>query len=142
MAAPRASLIVSTWNGRHLLEQCLPPLLRAVEEAGGEHEVVVVDDASTDDTVEFLKREYPQVALLALPKNLRFAGANNAAARAATGEILVFLNNDMLVEPDFLPPLLQHFSDPEVFAVTGFMQMDVGGYDPIPTRRRYPARTA
>jgi len=128
--SPRASIIVSTWNGRHLLETCLPPLLRAVQRAGGDHEIIVVDDASTDDSVAFVRDTYPEIKLLALPRNLRFAGANNAAARVAAGDLLVFLNNDMLVEPDFLPPLLQPFDDPDVFAVTAYLQMaphTVGG---------------
>ena len=123
MRLPRTSLIISTWNGRHLLESCLPRLLRAVEQAGGDHEVIVVDDGSSDDTLEFVRRDFPQVRLLALRRNLRFAGANNAAARAAKGEILVFLNNDMLVAPGFLRPLLRHFEDPTVFAATAHLQM-------------------
>ncbi len=130
MAHHRASLIVSSWNGRHLLETCLPRVLRAVAEAGGEHEVIVVDDASTDDTVDYLRREFPQVRLIALPRNLRFAAANNAAAQQARGDILVFLNNDMHVFEGFLTPLLGHFEDPAVFAVTAGIEMDskrVGG---------------
>ena len=123
MNLPRATLIISTWNGRHLLEDCLPRVLRAVERAGGGHEIVVVDDASRDDTAEFVRRAFPQVCLVQLKRNLRFAGANNAAARAASGEVLVFLNNDMLVEPDFLGPLLGHFEDPTVFAATAHIQM-------------------
>ena len=131
MSAPRASLIVSTWNGRHLLETCLPRVLRAVERDGGDHEVIVVDDASSDDTVEFVRRQFPHVRLLALTRNLRFAGANNAAARIARGDVLIFLNNDVLVEPGFLKPLLRHFQDPAVFAVTAQIAMAprrVGGH--------------
>jgi GT2 family glycosyltransferase len=127
---PRASIIVSTWNGRHLLETCLPRLLQAVAREGGDHQVIVVDDASADDTVDFVRREFPQVRLISLPRNLRFAGANNAAARQARGDVLVFLNNDMLVAPDFLAPLLRHFDRPEVFAVTARIEMEprwVGG---------------
>ena len=123
MSQPRASIIISTWNGRHLLETCLPRVLRAAAHAGVDHEVIVVDDASTDDTVEFVQREFPDVRLLALERNLRFAGANNAAARIATGEILVFLNNDMHVDADFLRPLLRHFDDPAVFAATARIDM-------------------
>ncbi len=124
MSSLRASIIISSWNGRHLLETCLPRVLRAVAYDGGEHEVIVVDDASTDDTVEFVLREFPQIKLLALPRNLRFASANNAAARAATGDILVFLNNDMQVSLDFLRPLLRHFEDPTVFAATARLEME------------------
>ena len=124
MSELRASLIISSWNGRHLLETCLPRALRAVAYDGGDHEIIVVDDASTDDTVVFVPREFPEVKLLALPRNLRFAGANNAAARAAKGDILVFLNNDMHVAQDFLRPLLRHFEDPRVFAATARLEME------------------
>ena len=123
MNLPKASIIISSWNGRHLLQTCLPCVLRAVEADRDGHEVIVVDDASTDDTVDFVRREFPQVRLLALSRNLRFAGANNAAARIARGDVLVFLNNDMLVEPNFLDPLLRHFADPSVFAATAHIQM-------------------
>jgi len=123
VSAPRASLIISSWNGRHLLAACLPRVLIAVEQAGGDHEVIVVDDASSDDSVDFVRREFPEVRLLALERNVRFAGANNAAARIAKGDILIFLNNDMLVAPDFLPPLLRHFADADTFAVTAHIEM-------------------
>ena len=123
MSAPRASLIISSWNGRHLLATCLPRVLIAVKQAGGGHEVIVVDDASSDDSVDFVRREFPQVRLLALERNLRFAGANNAAARIAKNDIVIFLNNDMLVAPDFLPPLLRHFAEENVFAVTAHIEM-------------------
>ncbi len=83
----------------------------------------MVDDASSDDTVEFVRREFPEVRLLALERNLRFARANNAAALVADGDVLVFLNNDMHVAPDFLPPLLRHFEDPSVFAATAHIEM-------------------
>jgi GT2 family glycosyltransferase len=119
----RASIIVSTWNGRHLLETCLPRLLAAVARDGREHEIIVVDDASRDDTVAFVRAEFPQVRLLPLKWNHRFAGANNVAARVASGDILIFLNNDMLVEPGFIGPLLRHFTDHDVFAVTAHIQM-------------------
>jgi len=130
VAHPRASIIVSTWNGRHLLETCLPRLVQAVAREGGDHEVIVVDDASSDDTVDYVRREFPQVRLIPLPRNLRFAGANNAGARQARGEILVFLNNDMLVAPDFLGLLLRHFEHSDLFAATARIEMEpkqVGG---------------
>jgi GT2 family glycosyltransferase/glycosyltransferase involved in cell wall biosynthesis len=119
----RASIIISSWNGRHLLETCLPRVLRAVAREGGDHEVIVVDDASTDDTVEYVRAEFPEVRLIALERNLRFAGANNAAAREAKGDVLVFLNNDMQVADDFLGPLLRHFDDPSIFAATARLEM-------------------
>lgn len=123
MSAHRASIIIASWNGRRLLETCLPRALRAIAREGGNHEVIVVDDASTDETAAYVRREFPEVRVIALEKNLRFGGANNAAARAATGDVLVFLNNDMQVHEDFLGPLLRHFDDPAMFAVTAQIEM-------------------
>jgi GT2 family glycosyltransferase len=114
-----ASLIIASWNGKQLLARCLP---RVLEAAAGQ-EVIVVDDGSEDGSAAFVRESFPSVRVLALPRNLGFAGANDAAAEVARGEVLVFLNNDMLVEPDFLPPLLSPFDDESVFAVTARIEM-------------------
>ncbi len=113
-----ATIIVLNWNGRALLEECLPSVIAAVEHDGGEHEILVVDNGSTDDSREFLGERFPQVSLLTLPKNCFFGGGNNAGARAAKHDIVVFLNNDMRVDEGFLRPLLEPFSSDDVFAVS------------------------
>jgi GT2 family glycosyltransferase/glycosyltransferase involved in cell wall biosynthesis len=84
----------------------------------GENEVIVVDNGSTDGSAEFLRRTFPSVKVLALPENLGFGGGSNAGFRAAANDIVVLLNSDMRVAPDFLAPLLEGFSDPAVFAVS------------------------
>jgi GT2 family glycosyltransferase/glycosyltransferase involved in cell wall biosynthesis len=104
------------WNGRDLLAQGLPTVLEAVRVDGRPHEVMVVDNGSTDGSVDFLKRDYPSVRILPLEKNLGFAEGNNAGVRAAAHDIVVLLNNDMVVEPGFLRPLLEGFSS-RTFAV-------------------------
>ena len=93
-------------------------------EAGGEgghspnrNEVIVVDNGSTDGSVEFLRERFPQVRVIALEKNLGFGGGSNAGFRAAKNDIVVLLNSDMRVAPDFLAPLLTPFADPKMFAV-------------------------
>ncbi len=63
-------------------------------------------------------QRFPQVTVLALPENLGFGGGSNAGFRAARNDIVVLLNSDMRVAPDFLAPLLEGFGDPEVFAVS------------------------
>ncbi len=112
--ALRASVVIPNWNGRDLLEKYLPSVVEAM--AG--HEVVVVDNGSTDKSAEFVRERFPSVKLLALPKNLGFGGGSNAGFRAATGDIVVLLNSDMRVDRDFLAPLLEGFRDPDVFAVS------------------------
>lgn len=110
----RASVVIPNWNGRDLLERYLPSVVEAM--AG--HEVIVVDNGSEDGSAEFVRKQFPTVKVLALPRNLGFGGGSNAGFRAATGDIVVLLNSDMRVAPDFLAPLLEGFRDPDVFAVS------------------------
>jgi GT2 family glycosyltransferase/glycosyltransferase involved in cell wall biosynthesis len=113
-----ASIVTVTWNGRHHLEGLLPSLRAAVVEDGGDHEVIVVDNGSTDGTREWLAREHAWVRVVALPENRFFVRGNLAGVQAATRDVLVFLNNDMVVQPGFLRPLLDGLRDPLVFGVT------------------------
>jgi GT2 family glycosyltransferase len=124
-----ASLVIPNWNGRDLLERFLPSWLSAIENHPGS-EVLVVDNGSTDGSADWIRANYPQVHLLALPQNLGFGGGSNAGFRAAKNDIVVLLNSDMRVEPDFLAPLLDGFIDEKVFAVS--CQIFLGD----PTKRR------
>ncbi len=113
-ALPKVSAVIPNWNGRDLLAKYLPSVVAAM----GGNEIIVVDNGSTDGSAEFLRREFPQVRVLALEKNLGFGGGSNAGFRAAANDIVVLLNSDMRVAPDFLAPLVEGFRDPDVFAVS------------------------
>ena len=110
----RVSVVVVTWNGRALLERFLPSVLATDY---GPVEVVVADNASTDDTAEWLARTHPAVVVVRHTENLLFAGGNNAAVSHTTGDLICFLNNDVEVPPDWLGPLVAAFGDPGVVAV-------------------------
>lgn len=112
-----ASVVIPNWNGRDLLAKYLPSIIAAL--AGDpRNEIIVVDNGSEDGSAEFVRRQFPQVNLIALDRNLGFGGGSNAGFRAAKNRIVVLLNSDMRVAPDFLPPLLEGFADPEAFAVS------------------------
>jgi len=112
-----AAIVIPNWNGRDLLEKYLPSVIAAAERIAGS-EVIVVDNGSTDGSAGFLAEQFPQVRLVALEKNLGFGGGSNAGFRAARHDVVVLLNSDMRVEPDFLQPLLEGFTDAQVFSVS------------------------
>ncbi len=111
-----ASVVIPNWNGRDLLERYLPSVITALE-GNPANEIIVVDNGSTDGSADFVRARFPQVNLLALDRNLGFGGGSNRGFEAANNDIVVLLNSDMRVAPDFLPPLLEAFEDDAVFAV-------------------------
>ena len=117
IAVSAVSVVIPSWNGRRHLERNLPSVFAALGD-DSEHEILVVDNASTDGTLEMLSRRFPGVRVLALETNLGFGEGSNAGFRAARHDIVVLLNNDMRVENDFLAPLLEGFRDPRTFAVS------------------------
>jgi GT2 family glycosyltransferase/glycosyltransferase involved in cell wall biosynthesis len=111
------TVVIPNWNGRELLEKYIPSVIDALTDNPA-NEILVVDNGSTDGSAEFLRERFPQVNVLKLSENLGFGGGSNAGFRAAKNGIVVLLNSDMRVAPDFLAPLLEGFRDSEVFAVS------------------------
>jgi len=114
----KASIIVLSWNKKELLQECLDAVKEAVEFEGGDHEIILVDNGSTDGTQDYVRIHYPDVRLIELDKNYRFSRGNNFGVQCAKNNIVVLLNNDVIVEPGFLGPLLRGFDQPDIFAVT------------------------
>ncbi|MSO82922.1 MAG: glycosyltransferase family 2 protein [Acidobacteria bacterium] len=111
---PEISVVVVTWNGRQYLDACL----RAVEaQQGVNAETVLVDNASTDDTAEFVRRRFPRVRVITLAENHGFAGGNNAGAREARGEYVAFLNNDTVTDSGWLRALRAGIDQASGFAL-------------------------
>lgn len=112
----RATVVIVNWNGAHLL----PPCLDAVRKQDmDDFECWVADNASTDGSVELLRRDYPWVRVIETGANLGFAGGNNAALREVTTPYAVLLNNDAVPEPTWLSRTLAAFEGrPDVGCVT------------------------
>jgi GT2 family glycosyltransferase/glycosyltransferase involved in cell wall biosynthesis/SAM-dependent methyltransferase len=113
----QCSVVIVTWEGKDLLAESLPALLEAVRFHGGEHEIVVVDNGSTDGTEEYLRRRFPEIRVIRNERNEYFGGGNNLGVQTAKNDVVVLLNNDMIVHKDFLGPLLDGFRSPDVFAI-------------------------
>lgn len=92
----KISVIILSWNTKQLLRQCLQSLEQESKRVG-EQEVIVVDNGSSDESPEMVKKEFPQVRLIRNKKNLGFAKGNNQALRQAQGEVIMLLNSDTVV---------------------------------------------
>ncbi len=124
------SIIIPHWNGVEVLQECLTSLRRT---SYPEVEIIVVDNASSDDSVSYVKQHFPSVHVVENEENLGYAGGCNRGALEARGEILVFLNNDTIQEPDWLEPLCAVFTEyPEVAAaqpkIRNYYQRDLFDY--------------
>lgn len=109
---PSATIVIPAWNEWALTRSCLETLRPTL---GLRDQVVVVDNGSVDTTAEGLRR-YSWVTVVSHSENRGFAAGCNAGAAAATGEVVVFLNNDTLLPARWLDGLLAPFSDPAVGA--------------------------
>lgn len=106
--APKASIILISYNGLPYLERCLTSVL---QEAGTGQEIVVVDNASNDGSADFIASRFPAVKLVRNSGNTGFAAACNQAASLSSGSFLVFLNQDTYVRPGWLSALLESLTD-------------------------------
>jgi GT2 family glycosyltransferase len=110
-AGPEVTAVVVTYDGAHLLPGCLDSL--AAQTVGPDRlHVVVVDNASHDDTLELLRRDYPWVEVIASETNLGFAGGNDLALAQLRTPYAFLLNSDARAEPDCVATLLEAASAP------------------------------
>lgn len=103
---PNVSIIIVNWNGLKYLETCLRSL-QALDYPASKIEVIVVDNNSTDSSVKYIQEDFPSVKLKLLDDNYGFCKPNNEGTKMATGEYLVFLNNDTEVSPGWLKALIK-----------------------------------
>lgn len=108
----KLSIIVLSYNTKDLLQQTLQSIPKHPD-----WEVIVVDNASSDDSVAMLQQAFPSVKLILNKKNLGFAAANNQAIKQATGEFVLLLNSDTVVQPNALEQLLQLLEQDESIGV-------------------------
>lgn len=103
--APICSVCIANYNGAAILAECIASVFAQDVEA--DIEVIVHDDASTDDSVSMLREHYPQVELLVSQENVGFCISNNRMAAHARGEFILLLNNDAALHPGALEALIR-----------------------------------
>ena len=112
MTSPLLSVVIPTWNRGHIVCEAIES---AFNQRPGQVEVIVVDDCSTDNTIEVIERNFgPHIRLLRMPRRQGAGAARNAGIRLASGELIAFLDSDDLWLPGKLDAelyILKHFSD-------------------------------
>lgn len=102
-SGPLVSVIIANYNGRIFLEKCLTSLSRQTYIST---EIIIVDNGSTDDSVDYIKKEFPSVRLIVCRENLGFAKGSNIGIRESKGEMVATLNNDTEVVPEWIESLV------------------------------------
>lgn len=111
----KASVIIPNWNGEYLLKDCLQSLIL---QSYKEFETILVDNGSTDNSVEYVKLNFPKVKIIKLKKNFGFATAINKGVKASSAKYVIFLNNDTSVEKSWVKNLINCADlHPEVISV-------------------------
>ncbi|TWR24054.1 glycosyltransferase family 2 protein [Mucilaginibacter pallidiroseus] len=113
------SIIIPNYNGRALLEAYLPHTIAVADDADITYEIIIVDDASKDDSVSFIAENYPQVKLLINETNLGFSGTCNHGINSAQHELILLLNSDVKLLPGYFDQQFKYFDRADTFGVMG-----------------------
>lgn len=103
MRKPLASIIIPNYNGKHFLDECLRSLQ---DQTFNNFEIILVDDGSSDDSIEFVKSRFPKVKIIINKKNLGFSKTCNRGIKSAKGKYIILLNNDTGVDKKWLEKLV------------------------------------
>lgn len=113
------SIIIPSYNGEKLLKKNLPYLLRAMGNPSNFiKETIVVDDGSSDKSVDLIKNKFPQVKLVRHKINRGFSASVNLGVKTAKGDLVCLINNDVIPENNFLVNTFRHFGKEDTFAVS------------------------
>jgi GT2 family glycosyltransferase len=136
MIIPTISIIIVNYNVREFLINALYSLKKSLVDI--EHEIFVVDNDSHDDSVSFVRSEFPDVVVIENKINLGFAKANNIALKEAKGKFILLLNPDTLLSEDTMSEMLRFFNENKSVAVAGCKILNADGTLQLACRRSYP----
>jgi len=129
MISKSVSVVIPNFNGKWLLEKYLPFIYKALNNSSyiSDYEVIVVDDASTDDSVNFLMSHYAKIIILQNGENSGFSKTINKGVFAAKMDLLLLLNTDMLLPKNFFDFLIPcFFSNPILFGISPAIKNEQG----------------
>ncbi|MCX7981276.1 MAG: glycosyltransferase family 2 protein [Syntrophales bacterium] len=130
----KVSIIIVSYNTADLTKACLESLRLA----HGEKEICVVDNASTDGSVEMIKTLFPEVTLIVNNRNIGFGAANNQALACTEGDYIIFLNPDTVVDPAAIEEAVQFMDENPHIGIAGAHILNPDGSDQESVSYRYP----
>lgn len=131
----KLSIIIVSWNVRELLRKCLISIFNQTRIP---FEVIVVDNASRDGSAAMVAKNFPQVRLIRNSKNVGFAKANNQGVKIATGEYMIFLNDDTEIKSGALEKMATWLDQHPETGIIGARLLNPDGSLQLGTARRFP----
>ena len=111
------SIVILNYNGEELLPQCLPSVVRAAKQASLPARVNILDNLSTDGSLDYVRENFPEVLIERAPANRILCSYNDYLPKLQES-VVILLNNDIRVDPDFVDPLIEKFKEePSTFLV-------------------------
>jgi len=133
---PLVSIVILNWNGKEHLQECIDSVIKSLYSP---LEIILADNGSTDDSIEFVKSQFPAVIILENKENLGYAEGNNRGIGIAHGKYVVTLNNDVVVDPNWLDKPIEYLeNDPQIGSIS-CRQMNYYNKDMIDSLFHYPA---
>ena len=115
----KVTIIIPNYNGKHFMEPCLQSL---ANQTCSEFQILVVDNASSDGSIEYMRENYPDIELISLNQNYGFSAAVNVGIRHSTTPYVLLLNNDTTVAPEFVDEMIKAIEkSPKIFSVSSKM---------------------
>jgi len=110
----KITIVILNWNGREFLERFLPGVVRHSSSPG--MKIIVADNGSSDDSLEFIRNKFKKVEIIELDKNYGFAGGYNKALEKINSEYYILLNSDVAVSENWIEPIIKKMDDDPVVA--------------------------
>lgn len=120
------SIIIPNYNGEQILPRALTSATEAVRVYGGQSEIIVVDDASRDNSIDLISQNFPDIKLVRHEVNKGFSEAIHSGVKAAVYPIVILLNSDVYPDRHFIDPLIRWFDREDTFSVSPLI-LDQGG---------------
>ncbi|MFC1559535.1 glycosyltransferase family 2 protein [Candidatus Margulisiibacteriota bacterium] len=130
------SIIIANHNSKEYLDRCLSSVVKTASDIS--HEIILVDNASSDGSVKLVREKYPQVKVIENGENLGFSKASNKGIRSAAGKYIMLLNNDVLIKERALKKLVDFLRENSDAGAVGPKLLNIDGTIQHQCRRDFP----